>query len=106
MPTMEIKTPVFKNERLVPAQLIGTAEGWIDPAEICAITSGVHIVPKVIDVVNNKQELLGGLFTVLQFKGGAKLLVFGTPKKIRQQRTEILAKLSQVAPPKAEPDAG
>ena len=106
MPTMEIKTPVFKNVNLVPAQLIGTAEGWIDPTEVCAITSGVHIVPKVTDMVNNKQELSGGLFTVLQFKGGAKLLVFGTPKKIRQQWVAALAELAQEAPPKSEPDAG
>lgn len=82
---MEIKTPIFKGANRNPAQLIGTAEGWIDPAEVCGITSGIHVVPGVRDVPNGNKELSGGLFAELLFRGGARLLAFGTPKSLREQ---------------------
>jgi hypothetical protein len=86
---MAVKTPIFHGDRRVPPALIGTAEGWVNPEEICGITSGIHEVPVVADARNkkpqNQKPKHGGFMTVLHFHSGDRILVMGTPKELRQQ---------------------
>jgi len=99
---LAIKTPIFHGDRRVPPALIGTAEGWVNPEEICGITSGVHDVPIVADARNkqsqSKKPKPGGFMTVLHFHSGDRILVMGTPKELRKQIIEA------VSPEAVEPE--
>ena len=92
---LAIKTPIFHGDRRVPPALIGTAEGWINPEEVCAITSGVDMYPQVADVRDKKRQNQkakpGGFMTVLHLHSGDRILVMGTPREIRQQLITALS---------------
>ena len=85
-----VKTPIFSSVKN-PVRLIGTAEGYIDPNEVCGIVSGVLIHPKVVDARNkeNAKDILGGIFSLLLFRGGQQVLAMGTPKEMRKEINKV-----------------
>jgi hypothetical protein len=104
---MEVKTPVFKGQNRNPARLIGTADGYVDAAEVVAVNSGVEQVETVSDSTGDKnaqpKARTGNMFTVLTLRGGAKVLVMGTAKSVQ---ANVEKAMGQASPPPAEATDG
>ena len=85
--SLAIKTPVLADVTPNGAKLIGTAEGWIDPHEVCGVISGIMAVPKIRDMREERNPKLkpGALLSLLYLKGGEKLLVMGTPQQMKDK---------------------
>lgn len=99
---LAIKTPIFHGDKRNPPALVGIADGWINPEEVCGITSGIHQVSIVADARNKKQQNQkprpGGFMTVLHFHSGDRILVMGTPAELRKQLIEVLNAEEDVEP--------
>lgn len=99
---LKITTPVFHSTDRDPARLDGEEVGWIDPVEVCGVTSGVCEVPKIQDMRNKGANVTGSILSVVNFRGGNSVLVMGSPAVIFE-RIQVAVGGKEVEPAVEKP---